>query len=58
MRYILTRLVSFAGLLAISGAALAGLAPDGAVSIPEPGILELTILAGVIGFLLARNNRK
>jgi hypothetical protein len=57
MRYVLTRLVSFAGLIAISGSVLAG-PEDGAITIPEPGILELTILAGVIGFVLARNKRK
>lgn len=57
MRYVLTRLVSFAGLIAISGSVLAG-SEDGAITIPEPGILELTILAGVIGFVLARNKRK
>jgi hypothetical protein len=60
MRYLLTRLGSFAGLLAISGAALADAACsdaalDGAINcLPEPGVLELVAIAAVVGWVLAR----
>lgn len=59
MRYLLTRLGSFAGLLAISGAALAQTTDfDAAVNLPEPGVLGLTAIAAVIGLVIARKRRR
>ena len=52
MRNILTRLGSFAALLALSGAAFA--VGDTDFTVPEPGVLELLALAGVVGWIIAR----
>ena len=58
MHCLRARLGSFAALLAISGAALAN--PDGAVAqLPEPGVLELMAIAGVISwFITHKRGRK
>ena len=53
MRYLLTRLGSFTGLLAISGAAYADLA----IPLPEPGVLELAGI-GALAAIVARLARR
>ena len=53
MRYLLSRLGSIAYLLATSGAALAVDMDNGQV-LPEPGVLELMAIAGVVGWVIAR----
>lgn len=53
MRYLLTRLGSFTGLLAISGAAYA----DAAIPLPEPGVLELAGI-GALAAIVARLARR
>ena len=53
MRDILTRLGSLAALLVVSGAALAA---DNFTPLPEPGILELMAIAGVVGWVIARKS--
>ena len=52
MRYLLTWLGSFTGLLAISGAALAQ--ADNFATVPEPGVLELVAIAAVVGWVIRR----
>jgi len=58
MRYLLTRLSSFIGVLAISGAALAADFSDGAINLPEPGVLELLAVAAVVGWVIRKRGQK
>lgn len=60
MRHLLVRLVTLAGLLAISGAALADFNPPigDFATVPEPGILELLALAAVVGWVVRKRGRK
>jgi len=60
MRHLLVRLGTLAGLLAISGAALADFNPPiGDFStVPEPGVLELLALAAVVGWVVRKRGRK
>ena len=57
MRDLLARLASMAGLLALSGAALAA-DFDNAIDVPEPGILELVAIAAVVGWVVHKRARK
>lgn len=60
MRDLRIRLVSLAALLGSSAVALAGTgSADGAISLPEPGVLELLVVAGVVGWVIKnRRGRK
>ena len=51
MGYLLTPLCPFAGLLAISGVALAA---DDFFNVPEPGVLELVVIAGLVSWVIRR----
>ncbi len=56
VRYFLSQLGLFAGLLAISGAALADFSGDFA-TVPEPGVLELVGI-GAAAMILAKLARR